>query len=395
MVAAGIGAVASTAARAGSSIDFRTLYYGEGDGRTQVINPEMLFTQDFGDKGQLGLLLAYDSISGASPTGAYPSVDATVSASGVAGSSSNIPMVEYRDTRRATSLSYSKRLGSHIPSVDLSYSREGDYLSKGVSLADSWELFGKRSTLHAGVGVLHDNIYPAHTDLNFTKSSLSLSAGWTQVLGPRDLMDFSYGLTKLDGYLTDPYKVVSVVSLGTTVPEIRPDTRSRNAALIKYAHYYLSRTAFKISYRYYWDDWALKAHTLDLGWDRRAGQKVIISPRVRFYQQDSASFFAYQFAAPQQYMSADYRLSAFWSWLLGIGFRIDLTDNVALILDATYSDQTGTDRVTPTAVVPVLRSLPAGAISLEQEGEGEGGPSSVSPADLQTTTVSVGFSFKF
>jgi hypothetical protein len=302
-------------------------------------------------------------------------------------------MVDYRDTRRATSLSYTKRLGPHIPSVDLSYSREGDYESKGFSLVDSWEMFGKRSTLHFGGGILHDNVFPAKTDFNFTKKSLSLSAGWTQVLGPRDLMDVSYGLTRLDGYLTDPYKVVNVGA--TVVPEVRPDSRNRNTLNVKYGHYYLSRTAIKIGYRYYWDDWALKAHTLDLGWDRRVGNKLILSPRVRFYQQGAASFFAYQFATPQPAMSADYRLSAFWSYLVGMGVTVDLTDKMSLILDASYTGQTGTNRVTPQATVPVPFRLPAGSLSLEQEGEGEGGATSVSPADLQVTTVTIGLSFKF
>ena len=363
LVAAGIGALATNAVRGDSTIDFRTLYYGEGDNRTEVVNPELLFTQDFGEKGQLGLLLAYDSISGASPTGEFPTVDATTTAS--AAGNSSIPMVDYQDTRRAGSLSYSKRFGAHLPSVDLSYSREGDYLSKGVSLVDSWDLFGKRSTFHAGVGILRDHVYPAHTDFDYPKKSLSLSAGWTQVMGPRDLMDFSLGLTKLDGYLTDPYKVVTVGA--TVLPEVRPDTRSRKTAMIKYGHYYLSRTAVKIAYRYYWDDWDLKAHTLDLGWDKRVGPKLILSPRLRFYQQGAASFFAYEFAAPQPAMSADYRLSAFWSWLVGLGIRVDLTDNVAFILDASYNDQTGTDRVTPRSLVPVPVRIPAGTIGLAED----------------------------
>ena len=389
MVAAGIGALASTAARGGTDLDFRFLYYGENDNRTQVLNPEILLRQDFGEKGQLGLLLAYDTISGASPTGEYPTLDATATAS----SSGTIPMAEYKDTRQAASLSYGKRFGSHLPSVDLSYSKESDYLSRGVSLVDSWDLFGKRSTFHVGAGILRDNISPANMTEEFTKKSLSLSAGWTQILGPRDLLDFSYGLTKLDGYLTDPYKLVTV---GTTaIPEVRPDTRSRNSAVLKYGHYYLSRSALKTSYRYYWDDWSLKAHTLEMSWDKRIGRNLVLSPRLRYYRQGAASFFAFEFSAPETTMSADYRLSSFWSWLAGIGFRVDLSDSVALTMEATYQDQTGLDRVTPRTTTPVLLSPSGQPIRLEEDGEGEGGPPSLSAADLQTVTATLGFSFKF
>src|SRR5262249_15289645 len=161
----------------------------------------------------------------------------------------------------------------HLPAVSLSYSREGDYLSKGASFVDSWEMFGKRSTLHFGFGRTWDDIFPVHTDEQFTKDSRSYSLGWTQILGQKDLLDLSFGLDQLNGYLSDPYKVVTVA--GVNQPEIRPDTRSRKTAVIKYGHYFEGRTAFKPSFRYYWDDWSVRAYTLGLEWDKRIGSKVI------------------------------------------------------------------------------------------------------------------------
>jgi hypothetical protein len=125
-LAAGVSALAGNTARAESSIDFRYLFYGEDDNRTQVLNPEIYYQQSLGEKGQLGLLLSYDSISGASPTGGVPTLDATASAS----SSGTIPMAEYTDTRKAAGITLSRRLGSHLPSVNLSYSKESDYVAR-------------------------------------------------------------------------------------------------------------------------------------------------------------------------------------------------------------------------------------------------------------------------
>jgi hypothetical protein len=407
LIAAGIGTLAGGAARAGDgSVDFRFLHYGESDGRTQVENPELYLQFGLGEKGRLGLLLSYDSISGASPTGASPAADTVTTASGGT-SFGAIPTAEYSDKRQAVSLSYDRRFGKHLPSVMLSYSHESDYLSRGVSLVDSWELNGGRSTFHYGVGGTSDRIDPVNTNDQFTKSSLSLAAGWTQVLGPRDLFDLSVSLDTLSGYLTDPYKVVPIADpTGTVnVPEVRPDSRSRKAFLFKYGHYFLSRTALKTSYRYYWDDWSLKAHTLEVSVDQRIGRKVILTPQLRYYQQGSASFFAYQFSSPRPAMSSDYRLSSFWSWLAGIGLTVDVSDTVSFNVAGTYTDQTGVDRIdsaVPTPAPAPLRLRLRRAAFEDGEGEdddddegGGGGGGSISPADLKILSLTAGFTVRF
>lgn len=391
VVAAGIGALAATSAHAQSQVDLKFLHYGEEDGRTTVNNPEIYFTHDFGQKGTLGLLVSYDSISGASPTGETPTTDATTSASG-AGS---IPTADYSDTRTATTVSYSRRFGAHLPSVALSYSKESDYEARGYSLVDSWDLFGGQSTLHAGVGVSNDQIDPVNMNDSFTKDSISYSAGWTQVLGPRDLLDFSIGMDKLSGYLNDPYKLVTAG--GVSTPENRPDSRSRKNAVIKYGHYFLSRGAIKLSYRYYWDDWSVDAHTVELTYDQRVGRKLIVTPRLRYYRQGAADFFAYEYSTAQPYMTSDYRLSSFWSWLAGIGMTVELNDTLSLNLAVAYQDQTGLDRVDPISTVPPLLRA-RGTTLYEDEVENEGGEGhggSLSAADLTTWTGTLGFSLKF
>ena len=386
IVAAGLGTLGATAARAETALDFKLLLYGEGDDRTQVWNPELYLSHDFGEKGRLGVLLGYDSISGASPTGEYPTLDATASAS----SAGEIPMAQYTDTRLAATVSYQKRFGSHLPSVDLSYSRESDYLSRGVGASDAWTLFGGRSTLHFGAGITRDIVEPVTTTERFDKSSDSLSAGWTQILGPRDLLDVSLSLTNLKGYLNDPYKVVPVGT--TTVPEVRPDARSRRTVVFKYGHHFLSRGALKVAYRWYGDDWSVRAHTLDLVYDQRIGGKWILTPTLRLYSQQGASFYAFEFATPQTYMSSDYRLSDFWSWQGGIGVSYAISPQLSWNVAARFLEQTGLDRVLP-------RTTGTPPPALRQEGEegeeGEEGGRTLSPADLDQLTLTVGVSYRF
>lgn len=388
-VAAGIGAVAGGTARAETTLDLKLLYYGESDDRTEVVNPDLLLQHDVGDKGLFTLQLAYDTISGASPTGAAPRLDATSSASG-GGVAGSFPRVEYEDERKAASVGYQHRFGAHLPSVDLSWSDENDYTSKGLSLVDEVRLPGGLTTIRFGAGVLRDEVTPVIDNRRLDKDTLSGSIGLTRVLGTRDLFDAAFSLTEMDGFLTDPYKVVTVG--GGEVPEIRPDSRSRKALVFKYGHYFLSRSALKTTYRYYWDDWSVSAHTLEALWDVRYRSKWILSPRLRYYNQGSAEFFALEFPEEQRYMSSDYRLSAFWSWLAGFGVRYEFTDAFALDIAASYEDQEGEDRIKPQPP-PVV--APFGRLAEDEAEDGEKGVEAVSAADLQIVTVTVGFSWRF
>jgi hypothetical protein len=164
-LAAGVGAFAAADLRAQSNLEFRYLVYQESGGRTEVSNPWLYLNQDFGLKGgQLSLILGYDTISGASPTGGYPTTDATTSASGA--TSSSIPLAEYDDTRKSISASYARKFGAHLPSVDISYSEENDYLARGAGLTDAWTMADGRGTLHFGGAISRDIVTPVATPTN-------------------------------------------------------------------------------------------------------------------------------------------------------------------------------------------------------------------------------------
>jgi len=392
LLAAGIGAVGATAARSETTLDLKVLGYQENDGRTRVIDPVLYYDQDFGEKGRLGILAAFDSISGASPTGQAPALNTTTSASGGTVTSGEFPKASYRDTRTALALSYGRRSGSHVPTVSLSYSKEADYLSQGVSLVDAWDFAGGRSTLHFGGGVNWDRIEPTINNAVLDKRGVSLSLGLTRVLGVRDLLDLSLGREILKGYLTDPYKVVSV---GTSVlNEVRPSDRARWSLVARHGHYFSWRGALKTSYRYYWDDWRIRAHTLELTYDQRIGQRWILTPRLRYYTQGAASFFAYDFPSARPAMSADYRLSSFWSWLGGVGVSCELNRGFGLNLALAYERQTGLDRLHPP---PVVRPPIAGRRALTEEAgeDGSGGSGGLSAADMKVFTATAGFTLKF
>jgi Protein of unknown function (DUF3570) len=386
-LAAGLGTLAARDALGQSSVDSRFLFYKESGGRTQVLNPVLLYRPDLGQNyGQLGLLLGYDAISGASPTGAYPTSDVTTSASGHLINAGSIPQASYTDARKSGSLSYERKFGAHLPSVDITYAKENDYVARSVGVSDSWTMAQGRGTLHLGAAFSRDLVEPVKNpttnpdgaNLQLDKSENGYSLGYTWILTERDLIDVSASLMRLTGYLDDPYKVVPVGPGAATLPEHRPDLRSRRTLMVKYGHHYLWDGAVKVNYRYYNDDWGIQGHTLEVTYDQRLSTDWIVSPQVRLYTQTGASFYGSRFVAARTLMSADYRLSPLDSVLGGLTITRKINDALSVSLGGTLQSQWGRDRVTP---IPTSPSAPLAA--------------SASAADMTVLAITVGFSRTF
>jgi hypothetical protein len=383
---AGMGVVSGRVALAQSSVEMRYLFYGESDGRTKVSNPTLLLHHEMSEAlGQIDLLLSHDSISGASPTGGYPTLSVTTSTSASGQTNTNaagkIPMVQYMDERNSEALSYRRRIGAHLPTVDLSHSVEKDYTANSYGLSDAWTLFEGRGTLHYGFSRSNDTVAPVTSPLRLPKTTNGYSLGWTWVLGEDDLIDVGLSRMNLKGDLDEPYLIVPVGT--TTMAEHRPDTRQRDAFFIKQGHYFEWDGALKTTYRYYRDDWGLRAHTLDFTYDQHLDEGWILTPRVRFYTQNAASFYDSKFASAQPFMSSDYRLSAFRSALLGCALSTELLEGLTLSVGGTYQIQQGRDQLTPlqtaaTASAPAIYAGP-----------------SVSAADVNTTTFTLGLKWQY
>lgn len=388
-LAAGLGSLIARDAHGQSYVDTRFLFYKESGGRTQVLDPVVFWNQDLGQSTQLSLTLGYDSISGASPTGGYPTADTTTSASGTVTTSGNFPESRYTDSRKSASLAFSHKFGANLPAVDVSYAKENDYTARAIGFSDAWTMLQGRGTLHFGASFSRDIVSPVANpvsnptgaDLRLPKSTNGYSLGWTWVFGERDLADISVSVLQLSGYLNDPYKIVPIGPAGSTgtLPDTRPDSRSRRAIVGKYSHYFLWGGSVQVLYRYYFDDWSVQANTLDVTYNHRFGSDWIVSPAIRLYTQTGASFYGNRFLLPQPYMSADYRLSPLDSVLGGLTVTRRLDNSISVSAGATMQSQRGRDRILLVSTSP----------------EGERGTTSVSAADLKVLTIIGGLTWSF
>jgi hypothetical protein len=183
-----------------------------------------------------------------------------------------------------------------------------------------------------------------------------LGLGLTQVLGRRTVLNLNYTNSRVAGYQTDPYKIVSVVDGVTGAPapvsgdptrdlylyESRPDNRVKNAIAAELIRS-LGRDVVTLSYRYFDDDWGITSHTGELHYRLNFAKGRYFQPNVRWYHQTEADFYRrwlVEGEAPD-YASADYRLGDMTAMTYGLKYGTTLKGGQELSLRVEYYAQSG------------------------------------------------------
>lgn len=391
----GTGAVGSgvagpvPAVEAGESWDIDTsiLYYNEADNRVTAIEPVIELRKKFAEDREATVKFTLDALTGATPNGATatntpqtftrPSGnDAYVVQSG------DIPLDDtFRDTRIAVNGSWKQPLNRlTILTTGANFSKEYDFLSYGANAQIARDFNQKNTTVMFGLSTEFDSIDPVggkpipfaamapvgspqpKQGAGDTKTVLDAILGVTQVVNRRTLMQVNYSLSQNSGYLNDPYKMLSRVNpvTGATVDyvyENRPDSRLKHA-LFWLTRYHLQRDVISASYRYFFDDWGVKSHTVDLNYHWKFAAKHYLEPRVRFYSQSEADFYRVNLLSGSPLpveASADYRLAKFNGFTYGLKWGWMLKDEHELILRLEYYSTVGED--SPGSAIGVQRGM--------------------------------------
>lgn len=328
-------------------VDTAVLFYTETD-RVSAFEPVVSMSKDLSDDEILSLKLTLDSLTGASATGAVPSSNIqTFSRPSGRGSydviANQTPLDDtFKDDRTAINVSWDKPI-DRFNRRTLSFALSDEYDFFSISGGALWqhEANQKNTTYSAGANIELDNITPVGntpsgltdiTDRNRVSNSedkqvIDLVFGLTQIIDNRSIIQFNLSLSQSDGYMTDPYKFVSVVdSLGeptSTLYEHRPDKRNKQSFYTKYKRALSNDDIFSISYRYLDDDWGVTSSTFDMTYKYKMGNDFYIQPHVRLYQQSAADFYRYfllDSEAIPEFASADYRLGEMKTTTFGLKF---------------------------------------------------------------------------
>lgn len=350
-------------------IDTAFLFYGESDDRVKDASLTGLAIRNYGDDRKLSLGLTVDTLTGASPSGAIaasrpqtftsPSGKATYSTP-----AGEIPLdSSFLDTRVAASAGWSQPFARwYTFNAGLDISTEYDYQHLGLNAGVTRDFNQRNTTLSLAVALGKDKVKPVGnvptpfaqmTDAvdddddvgnrgadSEDKDVLDVLFGVTQVLGRHTLLRVNYSYSDSSGYLTDPYKILSVVDPVTGEPivrtpppgvegptgvylfEHRPDSRTRQGLYTELRHDF-SGKVLQVGYRYSTDDWEVDSHTLEGRLRFPLGGNSYLEPHLRYYTQSAASFYRYSLAdgAPlPEFASADARLADLDAYTVGIKY---------------------------------------------------------------------------
>ena len=132
--------------------------------------------------------------------------------------------------------------------------------------------------------------------------------------------------------------------------ESRPAIRNKNAIYGQLRHYF-NGNSMDVSYRYFWDDWGVVAHTVDANYLWQAKNGRTYQPHVRWYRQSSSNIYApflVQGANWSKYASSDSRLAAFTALTFCLEYSRPIKEDSRLSITGEYYTQFG-DRSPPGA----------------------------------------------
>jgi hypothetical protein len=204
--------------------------------------------------------------------------------------------------------------------------------------------------------------------------------GITQLLDPNTSVTLNATISHEHGFLNDQYKLVQKdfevlpgIFLPATFAESRPGERTKGDLYASINRAFpRARGALEASYRFYHDTYGINANTAEFAWFQHLGQKFILKPDLRFYQQTAADFYYYNLddtsitvtGIPNPngpHYSSDARLSAFRE----ADYSLKLIWIVAgwLQFDGSIGGYTqhGTDGVTPQSAYYRATITTAGA----------------------------------
>jgi Protein of unknown function (DUF3570) len=250
----------------------------------------------------------------------------------------------HADTRIYPSLNWNReneKTGTTIGG-GLSASTEFDYQSFGANLFFAQKTKNRNGEFTAKIQGYLDKvslIYPSElrtpgntgggngeqeNDYASTpRNSFSGSLSYSQIMNKRLQLMFIADLVYQKGYLGLPFHRV-YFNNSTERVENLPGTRLKIPLGFRANYFIGDKVVLRSFYRYYTDDWGLKAHTLQVETSVKLSPFFSFTPFYRYYTQTAVDYFAAKSThkVTDQYYTSNYDLSKFNSSFYGAGIRL-------------------------------------------------------------------------
>jgi hypothetical protein len=252
----------------------------------------------------------------------------------------SISSASHADTRIYPSVNWSRENENKGTTVGagVSASSEYDYGSIGANLSFAKKTKNRNGEFAAKAQVYLDNlkiILPIELRKNpsagdegqsydsESRNSFSTSLSYSQIINTKMQIMFLADIIYQQGYLGLPFHRVYFADNSVHVENL-PDTRLKIPLGFRANYFAGDKFVVRSFYRFYHDDWGLKAHTAELETAIKVTPFFSISPFYRYYAQTKIDYFApYRIhTVADKYYSSNYDLSTFNSNFYGAGFRI-------------------------------------------------------------------------
>ncbi len=244
------------------------------------------------------------------------------------------------DTRVYPSLAVSRNDNKgNTLGVAASYSHEFDYVSYGLGLNyiktskdnnrelslhlqsyfDTWDVIYPIELRPPGGGFSGRGRNPRTYK---PRDSYSATVSYSQIINKRLQVALLMDLIYQAGLLASDYQRVYFTDHSERIENL-PGTRFKLPLGVRVNYFAGDRFIFRMYYRYYQDDWGIKAHTANIEMPVKLNAFISISPFYRFYSQVATQYFA-PYAMHnngETFYTSDYDLSKFSSHFFGSGIR--------------------------------------------------------------------------
>jgi hypothetical protein len=289
-------------------VGFTLLGYKER-GLMNITEPLLWGRAEFLESWEVRASLAVDIISGASP-------QLVSNASGKP--VQTITGASIEDHRGTGDVKVTKRFGDFSLGVSGAYSKEEDYKSKAFGIEGRADLNQRNTTLIAGFAQSKDRVGSSDDPrLDEPRDTKEYLVGITQVLSATALVSSTIAFSRGRGWYNDPYKLTFTFFPSgppIIVPDLRPDHRNSAAWLTRFRnHFPAVGGTLQADYRFFTDDWGIRAHTLEVAWQQAIDARWSVRPSLRYYTQNAADFYSPVVPSrpPPPVHSSDQRLAAF------------------------------------------------------------------------------------
>lgn len=293
-------------------------YFGDAQ-RYRVLSQQFQLATGVGSDAALNVSATHEVMSGSSPWYVAPSPNGTPI--------QVMSGATIRDHRSELRASWTQGTGSSGGTTySASYSAERDYHATALGIEHSMPL-SAALTLGFGGSFSHDLISPfAAQQFNRVqhgeKNTASLFGSLAWVIDRSSVLQSGIQLNNEHGYLSDPYKLVSLGD--EVVADRRPGSRTEMAWLVRYRRAFAAPdAALHLDYRYAQDSWGVVSHTVEAGWYQTLPSRWELVPALRYYSQQQARFYAPFFVDPaaHDFYSSDYRLGTFGAISASLSLR--------------------------------------------------------------------------